>query len=192
MVKRTWMRWVCFLYEVGKIILLCDELTWAGWSRWWLTVWYIHITSDLPVTAITIQNCSSPPSHLHDCLVTVAGLLSIKAERDMGDEVWQDLAESLGYTQREITKFSSFDEPLMMMIGDYKKRGGQAHKFIEALYRTGPQDSGLMGLQKMRPHVNSTHVTMEEGRAGLCSPCSPNSTPKEPQSSMNLFSGKVS
>lgn len=100
-------------------------------------------------------------------MILFAGLLSIKAERDMGDEVWQDLAESLGYTQREIAKFSSFDEPLTMMIGDYKKRGGQANKFIEALYRTGPKDSGLVGLQKMRPQASSSRVMVDEERAGL-------------------------
>ena len=82
----------------------------------------------------------------------------------MGDEVWQDLADSLGYTQREVAKFSSCDDPLMMMIGDYKRRGGQANKFIEALYRTGPTGSGL---QKARPRGSSSGVVMEEDRPGL-------------------------
>lgn len=72
-----------------------------------------------------------------DGLYTHTGLLSIQAERDMGDEVWQDLAESIGYTPAEITKLSTSNEPLQELIAHYKRRGGQAERFIAALYRIG-------------------------------------------------------
>lgn len=71
------------------------------------------------------------------CSHYYAGLLSIQAERDMGDEVWQDLAEKIGYTPAEIAKLGASDDPLQELIAHYKRRGGQAEKFIAALYRTG-------------------------------------------------------
>ena len=84
----------------------------------------------------------------------------------MGDEVWQDLAESIGYTPAEIARFGSSDSPLQELIAHYKKRGGQAERFIAALYRIGQPNL------HSRPG-NSYHGNIEnEERAGWLLLCS--------------------
>lgn len=77
----------------------------------------------------------------------LTALLSIQAEKDMGDEVWHEVAENLGYTPREINNFNCNDNPIAAVIADYKRRGGMPHQFITALYKTGTP--GNMTKQKM-------------------------------------------
>ena len=89
----------------------------------------------------------------------IIGLLSIKAEQDMGDEVWQDVAESLGYTPKEINRFSGSNNPLAEIIADYKQRGGMPHRFINALYQTGSK--GIVSKQ-----LQENDTVMEEKKSG--------------------------
>ena len=77
----------------------------------------------------------------------------------MGDEVWHEVAESLGYTAREINGFSSCDNPIAAVIADYKCRGGMPHQFISALYKTG--SPGNMTKQHMSSRSGPSRV-MEE------------------------------
>lgn len=88
----------------------------------------------------------------------LTALLSIKAEKDMGDEVWHEVAENLGYTPREINNLSNGNNPMAAVIADYKRRGGMPHQFITALYKTGtpgnmtrqqmPSGSGLARIEE--------------------------------------------
>ena len=98
-------------------------------------------------------------------------MLSINAETDMGDEVWHDVAKQLGYTPREISNFSTNDNPMAAVIRDYKRRGGIPHQFITALYKTG--SPGNVVKQKMNNRTGSTRM-VEEDTPGeslfLCDP----------------------
>lgn len=92
----------------------------------------------------------------------LTALLSIKAEKDMGDEVWHEVAENLGYTPREIGNFNCNDNPIAAVIADYKRRGGVPHQFITALYKTGTP--GNMTRQQMLSRSGSTR--MDEDKSG--------------------------
>ena len=92
----------------------------------------------------------------------LTALLSIKAETDMGDEVWHEVAENLGYTPREISNLRSNDSPMAAVIADYKRRGGMPHQFITALYKTG--SPGNM-MKQMNNRIGSTSM-MEENQSG--------------------------
>ena len=92
-------------------------------------------------------------------------LLSIKAEKDMGDEVWHEVAENLGYTPREISNFNSNDNPIAAVITDYKRRGGMPRQFITALYKTGTP--GNMTRQKMLSGSGSTRIDEDESGESL-------------------------
>ena len=81
----------------------------------------------------------------------------------MGDEVWHEVAESLGYTPREISNLNSYDNPMAAVIADYKRRGGMPHQFIAAIYKTG--SPGNMAKQHMSNGSVSARV-MEEERSG--------------------------
>ncbi|KAJ7372605.1 hypothetical protein OS493_017876 [Desmophyllum pertusum] len=87
----------------------------------------------------------------------LTNLLSIKAEQDMGDDVWHEVAEHLGYTPREITNLNSNDNPMAAVIADYKRRGGMPHQFITALYKTGSP-----GNMTKRPMSSGTSQMMDE------------------------------
>ena len=93
----------------------------------------------------------------------LTGLLSIKAETDMGDEVWHEVAQNLGYTPREINNLSSCNNPMAAVIADYKRRGGMPHQFITALYKTGTP--GNMIKQHMPSRSGSTRM-MEVDQSG--------------------------
>ena len=95
----------------------------------------------------------------------LTALLSIKAEKDMGDEVWHEVAENLGYTPREISNFNSNDNPMAAVITDYKRRGGMPHQFITALYKTGTP--GNMTRQKMLSGSGSTRIDEDESGESL-------------------------
>ena len=101
----------------------------------------------------------------------LTNVLSINAETDMGDEVWHDVAKQLGYTPREISNFSTNDNPMEAVIRDYKRRGGIPHQFITALYKTG--SPGNVVKQKMNNRTGSTRI-VEEDTSGeslfLCDP----------------------
>ena len=101
----------------------------------------------------------------------LTNVLSINAETDMGDEVWHDVAKQLGYTPREISNFSTNDNPMAAVITDYKRRGGIPHQFITALYKTG--SPGNVMKQKMNNRTGSTRM-VEEDTPGeslfLCDP----------------------
>lgn len=64
-------------------------------------------------------------------------LLSIKVEKDMGDEVWYEVVENFGYILREINNFSCNDNLVVVVIVDYKRRGGMLYQFIVVLYKIG-------------------------------------------------------
>jgi hypothetical protein len=66
----------------------------------------------------------------------------------MGDEVWEDLAKALRYTQVEINKIASSVDPMTELVANYKRRGGQSHEFISAMYN--------IGQFKTSPHLNSS------------------------------------
>ena len=91
----------------------------------------------------------------------LTNLLSIKAEQDMGDDVWHEVAEHLGYTPREITNLNSNDNPMAAVIADYKRRGGMPHQFITALYKTGSP-----GNMTKRPMSSGTSQMMDEDQSG--------------------------
>ena len=55
----------------------------------------------------------------------------------MGDEVWEDIAHALRYTQAEITKIASSADPMTELLANYKRRGGQPYEFISAMYSIG-------------------------------------------------------
>ena len=93
----------------------------------------------------------------------IPALLSIKAEKDMGDDVWHEVADSLGYTPREISNLNSCDNPMAAVIADYKRRGGMPHQFIAALYKTG--SPGNMTKQHMSKRSETARV-MDEERSG--------------------------
>ena len=86
----------------------------------------------------------------------LTNVLSINAETDMGDEVWHEVAKQLGYTPREISNFSTNDNPMVAVIADYKRRGGIPHQFITALYKTG--SPGNVVKQKMNSRIGSTRM----------------------------------
>ena len=86
----------------------------------------------------------------------LTNVLSINAETDMGDEVWHEVAKQLGYTPREISNFSTNDNPMAAVIADYKRRGGIPHQFITALYKTG--SPGNVVKQKMNSRIGSTRM----------------------------------
>ena len=86
----------------------------------------------------------------------LTNVLSINAETDMGDEVWHEVAKQLGYTPREISNFSTNDNPMAAVIADYKRRGGIPHQFINALYKTG--SPGNVVKQKMNSRIGSTRM----------------------------------
>lgn len=90
----------------------------------------------------------------------LTNVLSIKAETDMGDEVWHEVAEQLGYTPREISNFSTNDNPMAAVITDYKRRGGIPHQFITALYKTG--SPGNVVKQKMNSNRMGSARMVEE------------------------------
>lgn len=94
----------------------------------------------------------------------LTALLSIKAEKDMGDDVWHEVADSLGYTPREISNLNSCDNPMAAVIADYKRRGGMPHQFIAALYKTG--SPGNMTKQHMSKRSETARV-MEEERSEM-------------------------
>ncbi|XP_031567582.1 uncharacterized protein LOC116302432 [Actinia tenebrosa] len=78
----------------------------------------------------------------------LAALVTIRTDRDMGDEVWEDLAKSLRYTQVEINKIASSDDPMTELLANFKRRGGQPREFISAMYN--------IGQIKNSPHLNSS------------------------------------
>lgn len=81
----------------------------------------------------------------------------------MGDEVWHEVAESLGYTPKEISNFSGCDNPMAAVIADYKRRGGMPHQFISALYKTG--SPGSLTKQHLSNRNEMARV-MDEERTG--------------------------
>lgn len=81
----------------------------------------------------------------------------------MGDEVWHEVAESLGYTPKEISNLSGCDNPMAAVIGDYKRRGGTPLQFISALYKTG--SPGNLTKQHMSNRTKMARV-MDEERSG--------------------------
>jgi len=81
----------------------------------------------------------------------------------MGDEVWHEVAESLGYTPKEISNFSGCDNPMAAVIADYKCRGGIPDQFISALYKTG--SPGSLTKQHMSNRTEMARV-MDEERSG--------------------------
>lgn len=81
----------------------------------------------------------------------------------MGDEVWHEVAESLGYTPKEISNFSGCDNPMAAVIADYKRRGGMPHQFISALYKTG--SPGSLTKRHMSNRTEMARV-MDEERSG--------------------------
>lgn len=83
----------------------------------------------------------------------------------MGDEVWHEVAESLGYTPKEISNFSGCDDPMAAVIADYKRRGGTPHKFISALYKTG--SPGSLTKQHMSNRTEMARVMDEERSGGM-------------------------
>lgn len=83
----------------------------------------------------------------------------------MGDDVWQDVAESLGYTPREISSLASYDNPIAAVIADYKRRGGMPHQFINALYKTG--SPGNMSKAHVISNKSGSTKVMEEERSGV-------------------------
>lgn len=96
----------------------------------------------------------------------LTALLSIKAEKDMGDEVWHEVAESLGYTPKEIHGFGTCDNPTAAIIADYKHRGGMPHQFISALYKTGSPGNMTRSTCRQRTSLPSRTV-MEEERSEM-------------------------
>ena len=95
----------------------------------------------------------------------LTALLSIKAEKDMGDEVWHEVAENLGYTPREISNFNCNDNPIAAVIADYKRRGGMPHQFITALYKTGTP--GSMTRQQMPGASGSARMGEDQSGESL-------------------------
>ena len=83
----------------------------------------------------------------------------------MGDEVWHEVAESLGYTPKEIHGFGTCDNPTAAIIADYKHRGGMPHQFISALYKTGSPGNMTRSTCRQRTSLPSRTV-MEEERSG--------------------------
>lgn len=81
----------------------------------------------------------------------------------MGDEVWHEVAESLGYTPKEISNLSGCDNPMAAVIADYKRRGGMPHQFISALYKTG--SPGSLTKRHMSNRTEMARV-MDEERSG--------------------------
>ena len=49
----------------------------------------------------------------------------------------QDLARALRYTKVEIDKIASSTDPMRELLDNYKRRGGQPHEFISAMYSIG-------------------------------------------------------
>lgn len=94
---------------------------------------------------------------------SIPGLVSINTEKDMGDDVWHEVAENLGYTRWEINSLNSSDNPMAAVIADYKRRGGMPHQFILALYNTG--SPGNMAKQHMSNGSGPAKV-MDEERSG--------------------------
>ena len=81
----------------------------------------------------------------------------------MGDEVWHEVAESLGYTPKEISNFSGCDNPMAAVIADYKRRGGMPHQFISALYKTGSPGSLT---KRHMSNITEMARVMDEERSG--------------------------
>ncbi|KAL9956627.1 hypothetical protein ACROYT_G038133 [Oculina patagonica] len=100
----------------------------------------------------------------------LTALLSIKAEKDMGDEVWHEVAENLGYTPREINNLSSCDNPLAAVIADYKRRGGIPHQFITALYKTGTPGNMTRQMPSGSGSVRMVEDDQSEMEPKMC-PC---------------------
>ena len=82
----------------------------------------------------------------------------------MGDEVWEDLAKSLRYTQVEINKIATSDDPMTELIANFKRRGGQPHEFISAMYN--------IGQFKNSPHLNNSRgnelIDVSGPSEGMC------------------------
>ena len=80
----------------------------------------------------------------------------------MGDDVWHEVAENLGYTPREITNFNSNDDPMAAVVADYKRRGGMPHQFTTALPKTGSPGS----MTKRPVSSGMASMSMDEDQSG--------------------------
>ncbi|XP_032235104.2 uncharacterized protein LOC116616958 [Nematostella vectensis] len=104
----------------------------------------------------------------------LASLLTITTERDMGDEVWEEIAKALRYTQAEITKLAASTEPMTELLANYKRRGGQPHEFISAMYSIGQYRNRLHGQPRMiGPGSSAVALEEERGESSTSEPRCP-------------------
>ena len=116
-------------------------------------------------------------------------LLSINAETDMGDEVWHEVSKQLGYTPREISNFSTNDNPMEAVIKDYKRRGGIPHQFITALYKTG--SPGNVVKQKMNNRTGSTRMVEGDTSGESLFLCDPEGHEISRLNKLNIYVNKI-
>ena len=119
----------------------------------------------------------------------LTNVLSINAETDMGDEVWHDVAKQLAYTPREISNFSTNDNPMAAVIADYKRRGGIPHQFITALYKTG--SPGNVVKQKMNNKIGSTRIVEEDTSGESLFLCDPEGHEISRLNKLNIYVNKI-
>ena len=119
----------------------------------------------------------------------LTNMLSINAETDMGDEVWHDVAKQLSYTPREISNFSTNDNPMAAVIADYKRRGGIPHQFITALYKTG--SPGNVVKQKMNNRIGSTRMVGEDTSGESLFLCDPEGHEISRLNKLNIYVNKI-
>ena len=119
----------------------------------------------------------------------LTNMLSINAETDMGDEVWHEVAKQLRYTPREISNFSTNDNPMKAVIADYKRRGGIPHQFITALYKTG--SPGNVVKQKMNNRTGSTRMVEEDTPGESLFLCDPEGHEISRLNKLNIYVNKI-
>ena len=119
----------------------------------------------------------------------LTNVLSINAETDMGDEVWHEVAKQLGYTPREISNFSTNDNPMAAVIADYKRRGGIPHQFITALYKTG--SPGNVVKQKMNNRTGSTRMVEGDTPGESLFLCDPEGHEISRLNKLNIYVNKI-
>lgn len=119
----------------------------------------------------------------------LTNVLSINAETDMGDEVWHEVAKQLGYTPREISNFSTNDNPMAAVIADYKRRGGIPHQFITALYKTG--SPGNVVKQKINNRIGSTRMVEGDTPGESLFLCDPESHEISRLNKLNIYVNKI-